>query len=751
MKRSSSFDSSQNENTTTTTIIQKTNRYYNVSKSNEHLNKPQSNLIPKYSLFHDNNSNNGNNNNNNENRPNKIQKTLKITNSENEKSNKLQDSTSSSTTNKYYNYNLVLDQKPQQQNKKFENAHNSNNKSKLQLITKPILQQQQQQQQQEQEQQQPANNLNTLPLIIQKEIIFLLVDMGYFLTGRKVCKYWKKVCHGCLKELTIYFTDIHLSASVKHVSEIFVKSLNSEYLSLSKISFINGAKNSISYSEFYFNNVILPFIENIARYNQNISVFCIKGFPISRINNKTSQQLSHTYKLYHSSSTAAVVPVPISLPSSPINTSPQKIIDQPKGLYFYLTNNSFLKTLSLKNINLDSRGQFDFFSSLSSINTTLESLTISDGIGDEGMQLLSDILEKNLLVNLKKLGLQKNQFTNTAAGYLNKVLLSSESKIEYLDISGNRIDEQGFYMMKGGLRSNVRLKTLILAGNKINNTDDIDFGNSITHLDLKFSMVATKSVIRGLSQYLSSNSSITHLDLSYNHCSGSSAIKKLSKALCVNQTIKHLDLSFNKINTLTHLIDALLANSIESLSLQSNSIDNQSAILFSKVFTRISPSFSMINLSSNKIGIGGFKKISSLISKYSKSHIIYNDTDNNNSNNNNICNNNINNNINSGGDNINFHDGSNMGYKIKRNYNEEDLIFYNSLNNNKNDEENLTSLKIDFSLNQIEIPRALKLLPDLKFKSNKSNKSNKSVTTSVSGDTNLEAKKYKLIEYYMVQ
>ncbi|EGC37033.1 hypothetical protein DICPUDRAFT_77337 [Dictyostelium purpureum] len=64
---------------------------------------------------------------------------------------------------------------------------------------------------------------------------------------------------------------------------------------------------------------------------------------------------------------------------------------------------------------------------------------------------------------------------------------------------------------------------------------------------------------------------------------------------------------------------------------------------------------------------------------------------------------------------------------------------------------NLTSLKIDFSLNQIEIPRALKLLPDLKFKSNKSNKSNKSVTTSVSGDTNLEAKKYKLIEYYMVQ
>ncbi|KAM9956701.1 hypothetical protein ACTFIR_003430 [Dictyostelium discoideum] len=747
---------------TTTTTTTTTNKYYNMANAEKSSKSTTiSNLIPKYSLF---NEPNNDNDTNSSTRPNKQQKLLKSNESTTSTTTTTPPITTTTTTtpnlSKYYNYNLYIEKQNEKQNLTTETTETETTTTTTitptPTTTTAIKQIQN-----------TTSTINHfLPLIIQKEIIFLLVELGSFLNARKVCKYWKRVCNGCVENLNIYFTDIHLSASVKHVSEVFVKSLNSDYFHLQSVSFINGAKNSISYSEFYFNNVILPFIENVVRYNQTIENFTIKGFPITRINNKSSQQLLPSYKLYHSTSVPSSPPPPppqiqqstITAPTAIVVSSPttgQTLNNNniPKGLNYYLTNNFKLKKINLKNIGLDSRDKFDFFSSLSSsVNNTLETLIICDNIGDEGMQLLSVILIKNLLKVLKRLELQKNQFTNQSAYYLNKVLTCEQLQLETLNLSSNRIDEQGLIMMKDGFGRNKSLKEFIFSKNRLGNTDSIDFGKSITSLDLHDSMVGSKQSVKGLSQYLKSNESITSLNLSFNHIGSNEAIKSLSKSFAVNQTLKFVDLSFNKINSnfgLDHLVSSLLINhSIHSISLQSNQIDNTSAITLSQLFNssrQLFSPFKYLNLSGNKIGIGGLKKLINDLSKYSKTHIIYNnDIDNNNKNENENENK-------SKIKNLSFNNNNNNIVKIIKNYHDtipiirtinnsngknlleeevEQVINSSSSssssssnsndtnqNDNINNENNLTEISIDLSSNSpLEVSKVIGLIPRYKSK-----------------------------------
>ncbi|KAN0028037.1 hypothetical protein ACTFIV_009864 [Dictyostelium citrinum] len=764
--------SNRNEDATaaklSSTTITTTNKYYSLANAEKSSKSTTiSNLIPKYSLF---NESNNDNDTNSSTRPNKQQKLLKP----NESTTVATTTTPTKTTttpnlSKYYNYNLYIEKQNEKQNLTTNTTNTTIRPNSMTTTTTTTT---------KQIQNTTLNNSiatttttnHFLPLIIQKEIIFLLVGLGSFLNARKVCKYWKKVCNGCVENLNIYFTDIHLSASVKHVSEVFVKSLNSDYFHLQSVSFINGAKNSISYSEFYFNNVILPFIENVVRYNQTIQNFTIKGFPITRINNKSSQQLSHSYKLYHSTSIPSSPPpqfqqtTTTSIAAVPSSTSTtgqtSSIINNniPKGLYYYLTNNFKLKKINLKNIGLDSRDKFDFFSSLSSsVNNTLETLIICDNIGDEGMQLLSVILIKNLLKVLKRLELQKNQFTNQSAYYLNKVLGNEQLQLVTLNLSSNRIDEQGLIMMKDGFGRNKSLKEFIFSKNRLGNTDSIDFGKSITSLDLHDSMVGSKQSIKGLSQYLKTNESITSLNLSFNHIGSSEAIKSLSKSFAVNQTLKVVDLSFNKINSnfgLDHLVSSLLINhSIHSISLQSNHIDNTSTITLSQLFNssrQLFSPFKYLNLSGNKIGIGGLKKLINNLSKYSKTHIIHNNSDNNNNNNknenenkskiknlgfnnNNHNNNNLNNNNNNSNNIVkiikNYHDTIPIIRTINnsnaKNLLEEEVEQVinsgdnNSIDTHQNDningDNNLTEISIDLSSNSpLEVSKVIGLIPRYK-------------------------------------
>eukprot|EP01132_Coremiostelium_polycephalum_P007849 gene7849-9663_t len=493
--------------------------------------------------------------------------------------------------------------------------------------------------------QQENNSIPLLPKTIQKQIIQLLLEEHFF-TIRKVSRYWRTVSHSYLKNLTIYFTDLYLSSSISHSTDVFLKELNNDFHSLESISFINASKNLMAHGEYYINAIINPFIESFVRNNQTYRKLVIKGFPLSRINNLTSQQQSPNYKLYHSSSTSSgttmqsilarmTPPQPVGLHDDSTTTTTATDTDNTTTTTtknINNRNNPELKELTLKNIGLDSKFKLLFFTSLSTFNH-LVSLTISDSIGDEGVQMLTHLIGNKSLAALESLHLKKNQISNLSCQYLNSMFLSpasSSSNLKDLDLSWNRIDGDGLLMMKEGLQKNNILRNFNVSGNKISGLETtIDLGQSITSLDISKNSL-TVIAIKSLGVYIRSNDSLKNLYLNHTQLVCKS-LKSLSKSLAFNQSIRYLDLSFNKISQLglSHLLSSLSHNRIESINLQNNQIDNSCATNLTQLFSRKDHQLFNINLSGNRIGITGYKKIAGSLSKYNKCKILFKDNSNN--------------------------------------------------------------------------------------------------------------------------
>ncbi|KYQ90732.1 hypothetical protein DLAC_09369 [Tieghemostelium lacteum] len=494
-----------------------------------------------------------------------------------------------------------------------------------------------------------------LPNLIQKEIIMYLLEAGYYMSLRLTCKLWKRISDERVRTLSIYFSDLHMQSSVKLVSEVFVRNIYENCMSLEEIQFINNSGSTLLYGEYYFNSLIHPFIETFLRYNKYVKRVVIKSFPISKINNISSQQISPKYKLYHSSSknigtsstTSSITsnnsPGDCKSANSSPQNSPTKLVTtninynslsiqrekekeesaNAHQLYYYLTNNQVIEELVLKSIGLDSKLKFDFFSSLSG-NKTLRCLTLSDNISEEGIQLLSNLMKNKSLQNLETLNLQKNLLTCKSGPFI-RVILESTSTLRTLDLSNNKISDSGLYLIILGLKSNKSLYSLNLDQNKFSSIQgDVDFGTTIKNLNLSRNML-NSSFIKSLGHYIRMNESMESLDLSYNQ-STFKGTKSFANLISFNQTLRHLNLSFNMIPkvSLEYLIDSLSKSRVESLNLQGNKLDNESAIQISKlIFSRKEYPIRNINLSNNSIGLLGFKKITSNHSQFNKSIVTF--------------------------------------------------------------------------------------------------------------------------------
>ncbi|EFA86331.1 hypothetical protein PPL_00122 [Heterostelium album PN500] len=134
----------------------------------------------------------------------------------------------------------------------------------------------------DQQQQQQPNK--TLPIIIQKYIIELIVDDCHR-SLRAVNRVWRKTSDAFVRALTVYFSDLHITASQAYTSETFQSKLISEYLSLRSISFVNADsyQSVIGVSRHLFNAYIYPFIRNTLRRCTTLESVTIKGYPLSLI------------------------------------------------------------------------------------------------------------------------------------------------------------------------------------------------------------------------------------------------------------------------------------------------------------------------------------------------------------------------------------------------------------------------------------------------------------------------------------
>ncbi|KAF2075441.1 hypothetical protein CYY_003270 [Polysphondylium violaceum] len=454
-----------------------------------------------------------------------------------------------------------------------------------------------QQQQKEEEPIVEYSNFN-LPFILQKEVILILLEYygsKFFPTLRRVCRYWKRVCHQSLPRLSIYFTDFHLLSSVTTLSERFYHSVNNDFQSLENISFINKNKSVIAYGPFYLNTIIHPFIKNIIMSNRNLKSIEIKSFPINH------QNFSKGYDLDKSSS-----PMTESQDHSNIvNTSPCG-----NETWQCLSISQNFTNISLVGIGLEKSLWEPFFKDLSK-NKVLESMRISDNIGIIGLNSLVSVwcdkkgsmtseedTQEKPFPQLRKLNLTKNKLSGTSGDSLNKLFLSPNVKIEVLDISRNRVGD-GIYNIQNGFKRNSHLKQFIARENRLSLVSDIDFGPSITLLDLSDNIFNQGNNIKGL-MYSLRNCNIESLNLTRCHIDNAS-ITLLSSNLEFNYSLKTIDLSFNFFSqaAIDPFFDSIVHSKIESLCIQGNNLNSL--------------------VSQSLIGMGGFKTLMKSVSGFNKS------------------------------------------------------------------------------------------------------------------------------------
>ena len=132
-------------------------------------------------------------------------------------------------------------------------------------------------------------------------------------------------------------------------------------------------------------------------------------------------------------------------------------------VYNMLSDSPFINGISLKNNTIKNEGVIKIFYSLTSENSKLICLDLSNTKCDEkALKFISEKISKNII--LQKLNLSNNSFRK-GGGYI-KNLLIQKSNLKHLNLSYCEINIQ-FNMIFEGLAKNKCLKTVDFSGNSI--------------------------------------------------------------------------------------------------------------------------------------------------------------------------------------------------------------------------------------------------------------------------------------------
>ncbi|EGG18531.1 hypothetical protein DFA_04025 [Cavenderia fasciculata] len=485
-----------------------------------------------------------------------------------------------------------------------------------------------------------------LPHIIQKYIIEFLVQQCY-ISFRQVSKYWHRVSDSLIENLVIYFTGITSTSSVVATLESFSHTITTNLTSLRSLSFVNASKY-LEFPRYYYNTLVHPFIVRVIKHNTIFANLTIKGFPL------LCQEVGGN--IYGGSNTPYYDS--FSSPSQPSNAEKIEKYKQRSKVFFdcLFSPSSVVTSIKFKNVSFDTHSLYLFFNSLQP-HRNLESLSIVDNIGVEGPQLLSQIIQKGGLLNLRNLTISNNTqseeltlnirdlilhmvksnnqqpiqsiTTNgttvpSSSPPVNIINILSIFKLEYLDLSSNALDDNALMRMIGAIAKLETLQTLVLSNNRLSLDENItwspiNFGPYIVTLNL------SKNRISGttrMTEYLATTHHLKNLDLSSNIL-GHGGSKRLCRSILANISITELDVSCNRIESIgaASIIDAVCANNIQRLILHSNNIDNTCCKFIGHLFTQKPVPITFLNLSNNKIGLVAFKDIIKYISKYNKIHL----------------------------------------------------------------------------------------------------------------------------------
>ena len=269
-----------------------------------------------------------------------------------------------------------------------------------------------------------------------------------------------------------------------------------------------------------------------------------------------------------------------------------------------LKSNSTLVDLDVSWNYITCKGASAFGEALE-VNDALQKLDISDNrISDDGAIALSECLEANsTLIELK---MSSNNISCKVADkkfYMNNAL-------QKLDISSNKISDDGTIALSDCLRANTTLREVKMSGNNVTLkiisaiAKSIEVNYSILQkLDISNSKISDSGII-AFSKYL--HISLTELDISGNDITyqGASAIAKFMQ---MNTTLQKLNISNNTIsdNGAVAFCEFLKTNAtLTELSMLGNSITCKGARAIAEAM-QINTTLQTLDISANEISDDG--------------------------------------------------------------------------------------------------------------------------------------------------
>ena len=269
-----------------------------------------------------------------------------------------------------------------------------------------------------------------------------------------------------------------------------------------------------------------------------------------------------------------------------------------------LKSNSTLVDLDVSWNYITCKGASAFGEALE-VNDTLQKLDISDNkISDDGAIALSECLEANsTLIELK---MSRNNISCEVADkkfYVNNAL-------QKLDISSNKITDDGAIALSECLRANTTLIEVKMSGNNITlgiisaiaKSIEVNY-STLQKLDISNSKISDSGII-AFSKYL--HISLTELDISGNDitCQGASAIAKFMR---MNTTLQKLNISNNTIsdNGAVAFSEFLKTDAtLIELSMSANSITCKGARVIAEAM-QINTTLQTFDISANEISDDG--------------------------------------------------------------------------------------------------------------------------------------------------
>lgn len=238
-------------------------------------------------------------------------------------------------------------------------------------------------------------------------------------------------------------------------------------------------------------------------------------------------------------------------------------------------------------------------------------MTIND------MKCVSGIFKRNknlIKLCLKNVGLTNSFMKILASGFANNEVL------QIVDLSQNRIGDEGILDLSDGLYLNIHITNLILSYNLFSDigaialSDVLKANVSITKLDLSYNNIGAKGA-QSLADMVQVNFTLKELNLNGNNL-GDVGVAYLSDGLKNNKTIEKLYLAFNKIGSdgIIQLCQSLTHNrSIKDLDLHGNNFDKASPPSIVAML-KDHKSLTRLDLGSNiRLGSQGISQLSELL------------------------------------------------------------------------------------------------------------------------------------------